>query len=256
MSDVALHAAVSGPAHAPVVVLGPSLGTTVEAWEPQLPVLERDYRVIRYDHRGHGRSDVVDGPYSLPELGADVLRLLDALQVTQAHYVGLSLGGMVGMWLAAHAPDRIDRLALVSTSAFMPPASGWRGRAEQVRASGTAAVADAVVGRWFTAGFVARRPEVVAHYTEQLAAVPAEGYAGCCEAIAAMDLRPDLAAIRAPTLVVVGVDDPATPPDHAEGIASRIGGARVVRVDDAAHLANVEQPEEIAALLAQHLGGS
>jgi len=254
VSEVAVHAVVSGARDGPAVVLGPSLGTTTAVWEPQLSLLEREFRVIRYDHRGHGGSRVVPGPYTLAELGADVLLLLDSLQVSRAHYVGMSLGGMVGMWLATHAPERIDRLTLLSTSAFMPPASDWLERAETVRTKGTAAVAETVVRRWFTPGFQARHPDVVAHYTEQLAALPAEGYAGCCDAIAAMDLRGDLGAISAPTLIVVGVDDPATPPDHAEAIASRIPEARVARVADAAHLANVEQPDQIGRLIVEHLG--
>ncbi|MDQ1708906.1 MAG: 3-oxoadipate enol-lactonase [Frankiaceae bacterium] len=254
MTEVALHAIVSGPAGAQTVVLGPSLGTTVDVWQPQLPLLEQDFQVVRYDHRGHDGSGVPAGPYTIAELGADVVRLLDSLRIARVHYVGLSLGGMLGMWLAAHAPDRVDRLALVSTSAFMPPASAWRERAETVRTKGTSAVAESVVNRWFTADFAARHAAVVDHYTEALAALPADGYAGCCDAIGGMDLRADLAAIRAPTVVVVGVDDPATPPAHAQVIAGGIAGAHVVRVDDAAHLANVEQPDEVGRLVAAHLG--
>jgi 3-oxoadipate enol-lactonase len=254
MSEVALHAVVSGTRDGPPVVLGPSLGTTVALWEPQLALLERHFRVIRFDHRGHAGSDVPPGPYTLAQLGADVTLLLDSLHVTRAHYVGLSLGGMIGMWLAAHAPERVDRLALLSTSAHVPPAEAWRDRAETVRTLGTAAIAETVGERWFTPGFRTRCPEVVAHYIEHLAAVPAEGYAGCCDALAAMDLRGDLGAITAATLVVVGADDPATPPEHAKVIASHIEGARLVEVADAAHLANVEKPDEIGRLIVDHLG--
>jgi 3-oxoadipate enol-lactonase len=254
MTEVALHAVVSGADDAPAVVLGPSLGTTVDVWEPQLSLLEKDFRVIRFDHRGHDGADVAPGPYTIEELGADVVRLLDSLHISRAHYAGVSLGAMIGMYVAAHAPDRIDRLALVCTSAYLPPASGWLERAETVRSKGTAVIAGAVVSRWFTEGFQARNPDVIADFTEQFTAVPAEGYAGCCEAIAAMDLRDDLAAVRAPTLVIAGADDAATPPPHGEEVARRINGARMVCVEEAAHLANVEQPAEIGRLIVEHLG--
>lgn len=248
-----LHTVVSGAPDGQTVILGPSLGTTLAAWEPQLPAFERHFKVVRFDHRGHGGSDLVPGPYTISELGTDVLRLVETFS-EPVHYVGTSLGGMLGMWLASHAPERVDRLVLLSTSAFLPPASAWHDRAATVRARGTQAVAQTVVARWFTAVFRQQHPDVVAHYTQQLATVPAEGYAACCEAIAAMDLRSEIGAISAPTLVVVGADDPATPPAHAEEIASRIAGARVAQVGSAAHLANVEQPVEIDRLVLEHLG--
>ncbi|WP_309232279.1 alpha/beta fold hydrolase [Micromonospora tarensis] len=185
-------------------------------------------------------------------LGRAVLRTLDHLDVPWVHYAGLSLGGMVGMWLAAHAPERVRRLALLCTSASLGPAEQWRERAATVRAAGLSAIADPVVARWFTPAFAVARPDVVAGHRAMLTATPATGYAACCEAIAAMDLRPDLGRIGAPTLVVAGADDPATPVSHAREIVRRVPGARLAVVGAAAHLANVEQPERVCRLLRDH----
>jgi 3-oxoadipate enol-lactonase len=254
---VALHHEVMGPpapAGARAVLLGGSLGSTLEMWDPQVPALAERLRVVRFDVRGHGRSPVPAGPYELADLGRDVLALMDALAIDRAAYAGLSIGGMVGMWLAAHAPERIDRLALLCTSAHLPPASMWAERAATVRAAGsTGAIADAVVARWLTEPFARAHPELLAELRAMLAAQPPDGYAACCGAIERMDLRPDLGAIRAPVLVVAGADDRATPPEHARVIAGAIPGARLEVLAPAAHLANVEQPEAVTRLLLDHL---
>ncbi|RKN21180.1 3-oxoadipate enol-lactonase [Micromonospora musae] len=247
-----LHVTVDGAADAPVLLLGGSLGTTGAMWAPQVPALAERFRVLRYDHLGHGRSALPAGPYTVDLLGREVLRLLDDLDVPVVHYAGLSLGGMVGMWLAAHAPERVRRLALLCTSASLGPAQGWRDRAAKVRAGGVGTVADVVVARWFTPAFAATQPSVVARYRVALNATPAAGYAACCEAIARMDLRGDLHTIAAPTLVLAGADDPATPVEHAHAIVERIPRARLTVVDRAAHLANVEQPEQVTRLLLEH----
>lgn len=254
--SVALQYTVDGPEHAPVLVLGNSLGTTPAMWEPQLSVLTKQFRVLRYDHRGHGGSPVPAGPYTIDELGGDVLALLDALELDRVHLGGVSLGGMVAMWVAAHAPQRVERLALLSTSARLGPPQTWINRIAAIRAGGMAAVADPVVGRWFTPGFAARRPETVAWARGLLTSTPADGYIACCEAIQQMDLLADLPSITAPTLVVVGADDPSTPPEHSHRIAAGIPDARTVIVPDAAHLANVEQPDAVTALLVDFLGGN
>jgi 3-oxoadipate enol-lactonase len=252
--SVGLHHEVTGPAGAPAVLLGGSLGTTLEMWDPQVPALAERLRVVRFDARGHGRSSVPPGPYEIADLGRDVLALMDALGIERAAYVGLSSGGMVGMWLGAYAPERIVRLALLCTSAHMPPASAWAERAATVRAAGsTEAVADAVVARWLTAAFARAHPEVVAELRAMLAAQPPDGYAACCAAIERMDLRPDLGAIRAPVLVIAGEDDQATPPEHARGIADAIPDARLEVLASAAHLASVEQPDAVTRLLLDHL---
>ena len=190
--------------------------------------------------------------HELADLGADVLRLLDRLGVERAHWCGLSLGGMVGMWLAINAPERIDRLVLCCTSARLGPPSMWAERAATIRAEGVEAIADAGIGRWLTLGFIEREPAVAAKIRAMLAATPAEGYAGCCSAIEHMDLLPELGAIRAPTLVIAGTQDPATPPEHGERIAAGIPGAHLELVD-AAHLATIEQPAPMTRFVAGHL---
>jgi 3-oxoadipate enol-lactonase len=250
-----LHHELSGLADAPVLVLGNSLGTTAGIWDGQLPALEQRFRVLRYDHRGHGRSEVPPGPYTIDELGEDLVALLDGLGIGRVSLCGLSLGGMVGMWLASRQPERVERLALISTSARLGPPELWTERAAVARTEGTAALTEMQVSRWFTRSFRERAPEAVAAVLAMLAATPGEGYAGCCEAIRAMDLRADLPAITAPTLVVVATGDPATPPAHAEVIAAGIGHAKLELVDDAAHIVSVEQPERVTGLLLDHLDG-
>ncbi|MGZ4591496.1 MAG: 3-oxoadipate enol-lactonase [Actinomycetes bacterium] len=254
--SAALRHDVHGPVDAPVLVLAPSVGAQPEMWDPQLDGFAQRFRVVRVAHRGHDASDVPPGPYSIADLGGDVLALLDSLGVDRFSWCGLSLGGMVGMWLAAQAPDRVDGLAVCCTSAHLPPAEGWLDRAAVVRSSGMAAVADAVVARWFTPRFAADRPDVVEWCRAMLLSVPAEGYAGCCEAIAAMDLRAGLRHITAPTLVLAGRDDPATPLPHAETIASLVPGARLVVIEDAAHLATVQQADRCTEVLTRHLTAS
>jgi 3-oxoadipate enol-lactonase len=240
-----LAAELDPAADAPVLVLGNSMGTTAAVWEPQLAQFRRHFRLLRYEYPGHGGSAAPPGPYTVGELGAAVLGLLDEHGIGRARYCGISLGGMVGMWLAANAPDRIDARAVCCTSAYLPPAPFWAGRAQQARAEGTGPIAEQVVSRWFTPEFAAREPDVPASFVAGLAQVAAEGYAGCCEAIGAMDLRPSLPAITAPTLVIAGAEDPATPPWHGAVIASAIPGARLAVVRGAAHLASVSAPGQV-----------
>ena len=249
-----LHSEIAGPADAPVLVMGSSLGTSLEMWDPQLALAER-LRLVRHDHRGHGRSPVPPEPYEIEDLGRDVVALLDALEIERASYCGLSIGGMVGMWLGANAPERIDRLVLICTSAHLPPAEGWAERAANVREAGTVeVVADAVVARWLTPAYADAHPELVAELRAMLVATDPDGYAACCGAIERMDLRDQLARISAPTLVISGADDEATPPEHQQLIAGSIPGARLATVAPAAHLAAVERPAEVNALIAAHLG--
>ncbi|MEX3649202.1 3-oxoadipate enol-lactonase, partial [Mycolicibacterium porcinum] len=206
--SVAVHHVVTGRPDGPVVVFSNSLGSTHRMWDAQLAAFEERFRVVRYDTRGHGDSPVPDGPYSIDDLADDLVALLDSLDVPRAHLVGLSLGGMTAMRVAARHPERVDRLAVLCTGAQLPPASAWTDRAATVRAQGSAAVAEAVVARWFSPGYSGGR----ASWEALVAATPAEGYAACCEAIAALDLRGDLPNITAPTLAIAGTDDPATPP--------------------------------------------
>lgn len=248
------HGPATGPQGEPPLMLAGSLGTTAQAWAPQAAALSTSRPVIAIDLRGHGRSPAPPGPYTLAALGADVLALLDRLDLPRVSYCGLSLGGIVGMWLAARAPLRIHRLALLSTAAHFPPARQWHDRAALVRARGVTAIAPAVLDRWFTPRFHTSAPGTVAHYRAMLTATPVDGYAGCCEALADADVRSVLPAVAAPTLAVAGAEDPATPPDRAREIARLVPGARVASVAGAAHLANVEAPHEVTALLRGHLG--
>ena len=249
------HHRMDGPPEAPPLLLINSLGADLTMWEPQVPALSRRFRVIRYDARGHGRSPVPPGRYSLADLGGDALDLLDHLGVARAHVCGLSLGGMTAMWLAANAAERVDRLVLCCTSALLGPASAWADRAATVLASGTAAVADTVVARWVTPAFAALHPEETGRLRAMIAATPPAGYAGACAAIEEMDLRADLPRITAPTLVLAGADDPATPPAHAETIAAAIPGARLTVLERAAHLATYEQARAVNRLILEALDG-
>jgi 3-oxoadipate enol-lactonase len=250
---VILHHEIAGPDHAPVLLLGSSLGTTLRMWDGQQPLAER-LRLFRFDHRGHGASPVPPPPYEIADFARDVLALMDHLGIERASYCGLSIGGMVGIWLGAHAPDRIDKLILVCTSAHIPPASMWHERARAVLAAGSPdAIADGVVERWLTPGFAAEHADVRAALRAMLADTDATGYAASCGAIERMDLRGELARIAAPTLVISGADDPATPLEHQGLIAAAIPGARHEIVGPAAHLAAVEQPQAVNRLILEHL---
>jgi 3-oxoadipate enol-lactonase len=251
MIDV--HYELSGPDDAPPLVLSNSLGASLAMWDPQMPALTERFRVVRYDQRGHGASPVPPGPYSIDDVGADALALLDRLGLERVHWCGLSLGGMTGMWLAINAPERIDRLALLCTSAKLGPPENWSERAATVRAQGTQAIAEAGLQRWVTEEFVAAHPDKAARLRQMMLETPDEGYAGCCEVIQHMDLDPRLGEIRAPTLVIAGDQDPATPPEHAERIAAAIDGARVEVVSPGRHLASVERADEVTALVLDHL---
>jgi 3-oxoadipate enol-lactonase len=253
---LALAAPLTGPPSAPVLVLGNSLGTTAAVWDRQVRELGKSFRLLRYELPGHGGWAAEVGPYTIAALGAGVLALLDSFDVDRAGYCGISLGGMIGMWLAAHAPERIAALGLVCTSAYLPPAEGWLARAAQVRTAGPEAVSAAVIGRWFTPAYAAAAPAVIEQFRADFESTDPEGYASCCEAIAGMDLRADLPAITAPTLVLAGADDPATPPDHGAAIAARIHDARLHVIPDAAHLAAVSAPEEVTDALGAHLAAA
>ena len=247
------HHVLDGPPDISVLVLSNSLGSTLEMWDPQVPDLSQHVRVVRYDLRGHGRSPVPPGPYSIADLGGDVLALLDRLGVERAHLCGLSIGGLVAMWLAAHAPERVDRLVLCCTAASFGQPAGLVRASGHGPAEGTGAVADTVVGRWFTPEFAAREPAVVKTMRDMIAATPAEGYAACCEVVGTTDLHAELASIRSPTLVVAGARDPSVPAERTADLAAGIAGARLETVADAAHLANVEQPETVTRLILEHL---
>ena len=242
-----------GPEDAPVLLLSNSLGTGLGMWEDQMPVLERHFRILRYDQRGHGRSPAPPGPYSIEELATDAVALLDRFELQRVSFCGASMGGMTGMWLAIHAPERIDRLVLCCTSAHIPPRERWLERAATVRSKGMEAVADASLERWFTPAFRGRKPETAERLKRGLLEIDPEGYAGCCEALAETDLRPQLATIRTPTLVITGEDDLSTPPDQGRLIAEQVEKGSCLMLSPARHLANVERAEEVNQALLDHL---
>ena len=244
---------LEGPDDAPVLVLSHSIGTSLELWESTAPAWTGAFRVLRYDHRGHGGSDVPPGPYSVEALAGDLLELLDELGLERVSLCGLSLGGAVGMWLAVNAPERIDRLVLACTTARFGNPALWLERARIVRAEGPEAIADAVVAGWFTDEFARRRPDVVGRFRDIFVATPAEGYAASCEALGAWDFRDDAGLIPVPTLVVAGADDTRVPLDDARFLRDRIPGVALIVLPEAPHLASVVQPDLFAAAVTEHL---
>jgi 3-oxoadipate enol-lactonase len=243
---VTLHHRIDGDGER-VVVLGGSLGSTLEMWEPQLQALTPSFRVLRYDHPGHGGSPLLE-TCDVAAISQEVIRLLDEYDLGRASYCGLSLGGAVGMQLALEAPDRVDRLVLCSTSARFGTPEFWQERADVVRREGVQAVADVVLERWFTPAF-----GDVGRYREMLLSIPAESYARCCEAVRDWDVRGALGTVSARTLAVAGGDDPSTPPVELEAIVAEIPAARLVVLDYARHLANVERVTEFNDAILSHL---
>jgi 3-oxoadipate enol-lactonase len=243
---------LDGPSHAPVLMLSNSLGTPLEMWEPQVKGFAERFQVLRYDSRGHGGSGVPPGEYTIERLGRDALALLDLLRFSRASFCGLSMGGMVGMWLGVHAPERIDRLVLSNTAALQGSAQLWNDRIAAVRTGGMAAVVDGTLERWFTPAFREAQPETIASIRAMILSTPPEGYASCCAAIREMDQRASLPRISAPTLVVVGASDSGTTPAQGEAIAAAIPGAELLTLE-AAHLSNIEQAATYTAAVLQFL---
>ncbi|NQW08945.1 MAG: 3-oxoadipate enol-lactonase [Alphaproteobacteria bacterium] len=237
-----LYYEVSGREDGAALLLSNSLASNLHMWDPQMPALEPRFQVIRYDSRGHGRSDAPVGPYTIEMLVNDAVGLLDHLGIEKTHYCGLSKGGMVGQRLATLHPDRVDRVVLCDTAAYMGPPELWEGRIETAEAKGLPGVVDATIDRWFTKPFHTTGADAVAQVRGMILSTPVQGFVGCCRAIQAMDQRETIGAITAPVLVIVGADDPGTTPDMARDIQQRIAGARLTVLPDAAHLSNIEQP--------------
>jgi 3-oxoadipate enol-lactonase len=250
--SVRLHHEISGRADAPPLLLGNSLGTDMRIWDGVVAALGDRYRVVRFDHRGQGASPVPAGPYEIADLGADVVALLDALAIDTAWYCGVSIGGMVGLWLAAHAPERVRGLVICCSSAHPGDPQKWAERAATVRAAGTTApVVDAVAAGWVTEAFAAEHPEVLARLKAMLAASPPVGYAALCDVLETLDLRAELERVQVPTLVIGGAQDTSIPPEHSERIAAGIMGARYELLDPGAHVPMVERPDAIATLVVE-----
>jgi 3-oxoadipate enol-lactonase len=252
LADVRLHYRFDGPVGAPVLVLSNSLGADLAMWDAQMGELTRGLRVLRYDTRGHSQSSVTPGPYTIERLGRDVVALLDHLALDGVVFCGLSLGGMIGMWLGIHAPARIARLVLANTAARIAPADLWNARIDKVNAGGMAAISEAVLARWFTPAFIAREKAALTAMKAMMERVPAAGYVACCAAVRDMDQRDEVARIAAPTLVIVGTHDAATPPADGRFLAERIPGARWFDLE-AAHLSNIEAAPAFDAALASFL---
>jgi len=247
-----LYVRVDGPETAPALMLSNSLGTDLHLWDAQVPAWAKSLHLVRYDRRGHGRSGLGHAPHTMERFGRDALTIMDALDLEKVHWCGLSMGGMVGQWLAANAPERIDRLVLSNTSAYFPDKTRWNDRIKAVREKGVGAVADAVMNIWFTADFRARAPEIVARMKAMLSATSVEGYLAACEAIRDMDLRELLTKIAAPTLIIAGKHDLSTPMEGAEFIHAGIAGSALT-VLATAHIANIEQPEIYAHTVSEFL---
>lgn len=252
-SGCSLHVEVEGPESAPALMLCNSLGTTLQMWDPQVAPFTRKFRLVRYDRRGHGKSGVTKGPYTMEMLGRDALAIMDGLGLQKVNWCGLSMGGMVGQWLGANAPDRIERLVLSNTHYYYPDKTFWRERIKTVSAKGLAAMVGPNMERWFTEDFRRREPKVVAWMSEVFISTPLEGYLACCAAVRDMDHRELLSKISAPTLVIAGRYDNATPIDAAEFIRSHIPGASLT-VLDAAHISNIEQAGDFSAEVLGFLG--
>ncbi|MBF9149594.1 3-oxoadipate enol-lactonase [Novosphingobium jiangmenense] len=250
---VRLAVEVYGPESAPVLLLSNSLGTTMAMWDPQLADLSARYRVVRHDGRGQGQSTCPPGAASMDRLGRDALTVLDALGAARAHFCGLSMGGMVGQWLATHAPERLLRLVLANTSACMAPAAAWQARLEGVLSHGMGPLAQASLERWFTPAFLAAEPEQAEWIRQMLLANDPQGYAACCAAIRDMDQRRTAALNTVPTLVIAGQADPATSVADAQFLVDAAGDARLVTLP-AAHLSNVECPQQFTQAVIDHLG--
>jgi 3-oxoadipate enol-lactonase len=233
---------VDGPEQAPALLLSNSIGSTAGLWDQQVERFSASFRVIRYDTRGHGRSDTRPGEYALDQLGRDALAVLDGVGVWRAHFCGISLGGITGLWLGVHAPERIGRLIAANTAARIGTTTLWTERMRTVRSEGMRAIADATMVRWFSLSFRDRNPTIVERFRSMLAGAPAPGYAGCCAALRDADVRGDLGRIRAQTLVIAGAHDVVTSVEDAAFISDRVANARLVTLD-AAHLSNVEQPD-------------
>ena len=255
VNDTTLHYRFDGPEDAPVILISNSLASNLTMWDHQIDtLLGLGLRVLRYDSRGHGQSGVTPGPYSIEMLTADAIGLLDAFGIERASLMGCSKGGMVGQMAGTNYGDRIDKLVLCSTSAYMGGGDMWEARIAAVTNGGLAAVVDASIDRWFTKPGQERLPADIARVREMILATPPEGFIACAQAIAAMDQRETIRAIGRPTLVVVGEDDPGTPPAAAELIHDRIAGSKLVVLEESAHFCNVEQADAFNAALEEFLG--
>lgn len=255
LKDVDLHYTLAGDQSAPVLMLSNSLGTTMDMWQPQLAELSSHFHVLRYDTRGHGKSSVAPGPYSIAQLGGDVIGLLDHLGLDRVHFCGLSMGGITGMWLALNHPDRIDKLVLSNTAAYIGPPENWTTRAAAVDEDGMAPIADSVVARWLTPDYAQAHPDQVKYLTDMLLSTPAAGYAANCIAVRDNDVRKEVAGIQSRTLIISGAGDIPTPPSDGKFLHSQITESQYLELDGA-HLSNQEQASAYSDALIKFLSAT
>ena len=244
---------VEGPSNAPVLILCNSIGTNLSMWDDQAPAFTKQFRLVRYDRRGHGKSGAPKGPYTMNQLGRDALAVADAAGAKTFNWCGLSMGGMVGQWLGANAPDRLRRLVISNTHCYYTDKAPWNDRIKLVGEKGLAPLADPMMERWFTPGFRERSPDKVARVRGMFMATPTDGFLGCCFAVRDMDFRESNSRIRTPTLVIVGSKDVATPPAWGEAIAQQIRGAKLASIPDVSHMSNIEQPKVYADMVIDFL---
>ena len=244
----AFNVVVEGRRDAPILMFANSLGTTLDMWAGQTQALGEHFAILRYDARGHGGSVATPGPYRIADLADDAIVIMDVLELPQVDFCGLSMGGMIGLWLGMNAPSRIRRLVVANSAAQIPSAQLWNDRIAMVRDNGMAAIADAVSQRWFTADFIYRQPDTVNVIKRMIIDTPVEGYAACCAAVRDFDVREEMGNISLPVLVIAGDADPATPPQMTREIANAIAGSRFESLP-AAHLSNIECPAAFNRLL-------
>ena len=253
LQDVHIHYALTGDSSLPVLILSNSLGTNLSMWDPQIPSFEKQFRILRYDMRGHGQSSVSPPPYSVTQLAADLLSLADSLGIDRFHFCGLSIGGMIGMSLALQSPARLHKLILCSTSVKIGAAEYWNARIETVRTQGMKEIARTTPARWFTPVFQESSPHVVAATIRLVESTHPDGYIGGCCAVRDFDARAIVSGIHVPTLVLTGTDDPAAPPDAGHFLADHIPGARYAELN-ASHISNVEDPSRFTSEVLSFLG--
>ena len=247
-----INVEVEGSPTAPVLVMSNSLGTDLHMWDEQAPVLAQHFRLVRYDRRGHGKSTATKTKGSMERLGRDVLAVVDALDIASFNWCGLSMGGMVGQWLGANAPDRVQKLVLSNTHYYYPDKSPWDERIKIAKEQGVATLAPVQIQRWFTPQYISAQPDIVNNVARMFSSTGLDGYVACCEAGRDMDFRDVSPRIKAPTLVIVGSQDKATPPSAGEEIQKMIKNSSIVAID-AAHLSNVEKPQDYTKILLDFL---
>jgi len=255
VNGININYTLAGPTTSPVVTLSNSLASNLSMWEPQLPALTSRFRVLRYDTRGHGETEASPGPYTLEQLTEDTRALLQELGITRTHFIGLSLGGMIGQLLALQHPELLQSLTLCDTMSRVPTEAKpmWDERIHTAQSQGMRPLVEPTLARWFTAPFREQRPEVIHQVRAMIRSTPVAGYVGCCQAIAALNLTDRLKAINVPTLIIVGEDDPGTPVAASRTIQEHIKGSELVILKSAAHLSNLEQPQAFNEALTSFL---